>query len=142
MALYVLFVTLDLNVHFHYCAEDHHFLSSFGDAAEHCDHCVGHCHHALEMTASESELVHFDSKCCCEEFDSEIAFYDAFTFSTEKPLTAYLPVTMMTGVFPLVLDEVPSLSFHRYVKEKKPYLLTGRLKTIFFSHLKLNPLVF
>lgn len=145
MALYVLFVAHGLNVNFHLCTEDHHVMSSFGDASELCVHCMGHHHHE-HLDAQEFEehlrVVHFGAKCCCEDFDSEIGFTDAFTFSTEKPQMVYLPFTALETLFHAVLDEklVPFFQYH--TQEKIPYLLTGRLKTIFFSSLKLNPLVF
>lgn len=142
MALYVLFVTLDLNVNFHYCLEDHHVTSSFGDASEHCAHCIGHHHHEAHRTVEEGGVLHFGAKCCCEDFDSEIAFEDAFTFSTSKPLAVYLPVTVMATLSEILFDEDPTPVFRCFFWEKTSYLLTGRLKTIFYSHLKLNPLVF
>ena len=142
MALYVLFVTLDLNVHFHYCLEDHQVTSSFGDASQQCGHCFGHHHHEAHRTVAEGGVLHFEAKCCCEDFDSEIAFEDAFTFSTPTSLTAYLPVTMMTAMRDILFDKDGMPSFRCFFWEKTSYLLTGRLKTIFYSHLKLNPLVF
>lgn len=145
MALYVLFVAHGMSVNFHLCTEDHHLMSSFGDASELCEHCIGHRHHE-HMNAQEFEehlrVVHFGAKCCCEDFDSEIGFTDAFTFSTEKPLMVYLPFTALETLFHAVLDEKLVPFFRYFTQEKIPYLLTGRLKTIFFSSLKLNPLVF
>lgn len=98
------------------------------------------------MNATEFEehlsVIHFGAKCCCEDFDSEIGFTEKFTFSTEKSLMVFLPFTMLTSAFHVVSDDnlAPVLRF--FTKEIIPYILTGRLKTIFFSSLKLNPLVF
>ena len=142
MALYVLFVTLDLNVHFHYCSQDHHLTSSFGDASEHCVHCVGHHHHETEKGSEAAQDLHFEARCCCEDFASEIAFSDAFVFSKEKPQVAFLPVIMMAETFRVMLDDDLSRVGYRFFREKTPYFLTGRLRMIFLSHLKLNPLVY
>lgn len=145
MALQILFVSLGISVNFHYCLEDHHLMSSFGEASELCEHCLHHHHHA-HMEASKFEehqtVTHFGAKCCCEDFESEIVFTDHYTFSPEKDLTVFLPFTLMSEAFHHVLNNELDSAFHFFTQEKIPYLLTGRLKTIFFSSLKLNPLVF
>lgn len=144
MALYVLLVAHGLTVNFHFCTEDHHLMSSFGDASEQCVHCLGHHHHDAHGEGGEAldEVLHFAVKCCCEDFDSEIAFSDSFTFSTEKSLMVFLPLTMLSAWYHLILEENDPPFFHGFVQEKTTYLLSGRLRTIFFSNLKLNPLVF
>lgn len=144
MALYVLFVAHGLSVNFHLCAEDHHLIGSFGDASQLCVHCMGHHHHHMDAHEFEEHLLvtHFDAKCCCEDFDSEIGFTDNFTFSPEKSLTVFLPVKVLAQTVADMLDEDPLTVFRCFTLLKTPYLLTGRLKTIFFSSLKLNPLVF
>ena len=143
MAFYVLFVAHGMNVNLHFCTENHHVMSSFGDASRLCEHCLGHHHHE-HMDSHELEdhfkIVHFGAKCCCEDYDSEIGFTDNYTFSTEKPLMIYLPYTFFIGMCRSVVDEVSVPVFQLLSKEKIPYLLTGRLKTLFFSNLKLNPL--
>ena len=116
-------------------------MSSFGDASELCVHCQGH-HHEHHATESVSDVIEFNAKCCCEDFDSEIGFTDNFTFSTDKPLMVYLPFTALGTMFHAGLDQEVIPLFRFFTQEKIPYLLTGRLKTIFFSSLKLNPLVF
>lgn len=145
MALQILFVSLGISVNFHYCLEDHHLMSSFGEASELCEHCLHHHHHA-HMEANEFEehqaVVHFSAKCCCEDFESEIVLTDHYTFSPEKDLTVFLPFTLLSEAFHSVLNEELDSAFQFFTQEKIPYLLTGRLKTIFFSSLKLNPLVF
>lgn len=145
MALQILFVSLGISVNFHYCLEDHHLMSSFGEASELCEHCLHHHHHA-HLEASESEehqaVVHFGAKCCCEDFESEIVLTDHYTFSPEKDLTVFLPFTLLSEAFLSVLNDELDSTLHFFTQEKIPYLLTGRLKTIFFSSLKLNPLVF
>lgn len=144
MAFQVLLVTLGLNVNFHLCTEDHHLMSSFGDASRLCEHCLGHHHHHhLDEQEFEAhlEVLHFGAKCCCEDYDSEIGLTDEYTFSSEKSLMINLVSTPLTDWLQMTLDEGPSLELPRFIHEKIPYLLTGRLRTIFFSHLKLNPLV-
>ena len=145
MALYVLFVAHGFNVNFHFCTENHHVMSSFGDASALCEHCLGHHHHEHLNTQESDERLeerHFNAKCCCEDFDSEIGFTEGFTFSTEKLSLVSLPnLIMMTMLHPLV-DEMVTLSSQNRIWEKTPHFMTGRLKTIFFSSLKLNPLVF
>ena len=144
MAFYVLFVTLGLNINFHLCTENHHLMTSFGDASMLCEHCLGHHHdHTHDFEFKDHLLVrHFDAKCCCEDFEGEIGFVDQFTFSPEKSLMIFLPCTLLTDLVQIVLEERLMPVFRLFTLWKKPYLLSGRLKTIFFSSLKLNPLVF
>lgn len=145
MAFQVLLVAHGLSVNFHLCAEDHHVMSSFGDASELCGHCIGHHHHGHhdlhEVEALEAE-AHLDARCCCEDFDSEVGFTDGFTFSPEKNLTVFLPFTILANLVNSQEVENPCTFLRSFSQHKKAYLLTGRLKTIFFSNLKLNPLVF
>jgi hypothetical protein len=116
---------------------------SFGDASRFCAHCSGH-HHGDETThehGDASEPIHFSAKCCCEDFESEIHFAEDYTFSTEKNLVLSLPSVIVSDVCRLVVDEEIKLVSHCFTHEKIPYLLTGRLRTIFFSNLKINPLI-
>lgn len=144
MAVYVLFVAHGLTVYFHFCTENHHLMSSFDDASVYCEHCMGHHHGVVDDVEFEEHLKvrHFDTKCCCEDFEKEIGFTEGFTFSTEKLLMVFLPSMALTETFHLVLlkARVPISRF--FIKEGIPYLLSGRLRTVFFSQLKLNPLVF
>lgn len=145
MAFQVLLVAHGLSVNFHLCAEDHRVMSSFGDASELCGHCIGHHHHGHsdlhEVEALEAE-AHLDARCCCEDFDSEVGFTDDFTFSPEKNLAVFLPFTILANLVNSQEVENPCTFLRSFSQHKKAYLLTGRLKTIFFSNLKLNPLVF
>ena len=144
MALHILFISLDMSVNFHFCLEDHHLSVSFGDASRFCSHCVGH-HHGHEATHEHDDddaaPLHFSAKCCCEDFESEIHFAEDYTFSTEKQLEQSLPIIIVPDVCRLVVDEEIKLVSHCFTHEKIPYLLTGRLRTIFFSNLKINPLI-
>ena len=145
MALQVLLVAHGLSVNFHLCMEDHHMVSSWGNASELCEHCYGHHHHEHMDTHEFEEhgkVVHFGAKCCCEDFDSRVGFTDDFTFSHEKAMTVFLPVTLIADMAFDVVDINPVTVFRCFTQLKIPYLLTGRLTTIFFSNLKLNPLVF
>ena len=143
MAFYVLFLALGLNVNFHLCTENHHVMTSFGDASMLCEHCLGHHHGHLQAHEFDEHLSvrHFDAKCCCEDFEGKIGFTDHFTCSLEKNLMVFLPFTFLTNAVQAVLEECLTPVFHLFTRFKIPYLFTGRLKTIFFSSLKLNPLV-
>ena len=146
MTLSLLFVAHGLSVNFHLCVEDHHVIGSFGDASELCVHCMGHHHHHEHMDVHEMEEfnkeIHFGAKCCCEDFDSKVGFTDNFTFSPEKTLTVFLPYTLLAQSVNDIVNENPVTVLKTFAQLKIPYLLTGRLKTLFFSNLKLNPLVF
>lgn len=144
MAFYVLFMAHGLNINFHLCTENHRLTSSFGDASMLCEHCLGHHHEHIETHENEKHLDirHFAAKCCCEDFEGEIGFTDQFTFSSEKDGTGFLPFTVFTEAFQLNRDKDLESASHDFINEITTYLLTGRLKTIFFSQLKLNPLVF
>lgn len=143
MAFYMLFIVLGLNVHCHLCNENHHLMTSFGDASMLCEHCIGHHHDHEQIPGSEENVVekHFSDKCCCEDFGSDIVLSDVFTLSMEKYATVFLPITELTTMFQFALQMDLTPVFMFFSHEKIPYLLTGHLKTIFFSNLKLNPLV-
>jgi hypothetical protein len=144
MALYVLVVAHGLTVNFHFCTEDHHLMSSFGDASAQCVHCLGHHHgHTDEVEFEDAlKVIHFNNKCCCEDFEKEIGFTEGFTFSTEKALTVFLPSIVLAEGVCLMMEQTQASAFRFLNEEKIPYLLSGRLRTVFFSQLKLNPLVF
>ena len=144
LAVYVLFISMDVHVCFHRCSENHHVTSSFGDASALCLHCAGH-HHDHEKAICHDDhgaIAHFEAKCCCEDFQYEIKFADGFTFSTERPLQVFLPCLVLLDATCVVWEENYVLPVRRFTREKIPVFLSGRLMTIFFSHLKLNPLVF
>ena len=139
----MLFVVLGLNVNIHICRENHHLMTSFGDASMLCEHCLGHHHDHMQVHEFEDHLSvrHFGAKCCCEDYESDIRITDYFTFSTEKDLIVFFPSVLFAESFHLVFDKPLAQVFHCLTHEKIPYLLTGRLKTIFFSNLKLDPTV-
>ena len=142
MALAVLFVSVGWDVKFHYCTEDHHMTGSLGNASDDCVHCWGH-HHEHEMEAAlPHDVMQFDAKCCCDDFDSKIQFTDSFVFSPEKQLI----VSLHSFILPhLDLSEIcaqVSTSFSNLSSRKTFKFLSGRERIVFFSSLKLNPLVF
>ena len=145
MALMVLFVSIGWDVKFHYCTEDHHLSGSFwATAAETCLHCLSHEH---EHEHSETHLalhdvIHYESKCCCDDFDSRIQFTDNFVFSTEKHLDVHFQPINVIHFVVLDLSPIVLQVFSRFSAQKIPNLHIGRIGLIFFSQLKLNPLVF
>ena len=145
MALHILFVSLGMNVNFHYCSEDHHLMSSFGDASELCEHCLGHHHHS-HMDAQEFEehlsVMHFGAECCCEDFESTVGFSEGFVFSTEKQVMMPVLGVLLPSLCDITIDQVVVNTFHVLSLWKIPNVISGRLRTIIFSNLKLNPLVF
>ena len=139
MAFAVLFVSVGWDVKFHYCTEDHHVMGSFGDAAAECVHCMGH-HHEHEMEATfPQDVVQFNAKCCCDDFDSKIQFTDNFVFSADK----HLIVSLQSFVLPhLDLPDQVNVVFNPVFQRKTLKFLSGRERLVCFSSLRLNPLVF
>ncbi|MBO7615936.1 MAG: hypothetical protein J6T22_01895 [Bacteroidales bacterium] len=143
MAFVVLFVSVGWDVKFHYCTEDHHMSGSFSDAAATCMHCLGHHHDHEETEAIQPfDVVQFKAKCCCEDFDSKIQFTDNFVFSPDK----HLIVSLQSFVLPhLDLKELCAqvcTVFNNHSQRKTLKFLSGQERIVFFSSLKLNPLVF
>ncbi len=143
MAFVVLFVSVGWDVKFHYCTEDHHITGSFGDASAECVHCLGHHHDHEEVeTILPHDVVQFNAKCCCEDFDSKIQFTDNFVFSADK----HLIVCLQSFIFPhldlsQLCDQV-KVVFNNHSQRKTLKFLSGQERIVFFSSLKLNPLVF
>ena len=141
MAFVVLFISIGWDVKFHYCTEDHQLTGSFIDAAESCLHCLDH-EHGHEANFTQQEQVHFDAKCCCESFESLIQFTDNFVFSPEKQLV----ISLQSFVLPhLDLNEIlvqVRQIFDNHSPKKALKFLSGQERIVFFSSLKINPLVF
>jgi hypothetical protein len=141
MALVVLFVSMGWDVKFHYCTEDHQLSGSFVDAAESCHHCIGH-EHEHEAHFTHQDVVQLNAKCCCEDFESVIQFTDNFVFSPDK----HLIVNLQSFVLPLMdLTEIGvkvGTVFNNHSPRKTLMFLSGRERIVFFSSLRLNPLVF
>lgn len=143
MALAVLFVSVGWDVKFHYCTEDHHLTGSFVDAASECVHCLEH-HHGHEEAKENlpHEVVHFSAKCCCEDFDSKIQFTDNYVFSPDKHLIVSLQSFLLPRLDVTELCAQVSVAFSNHSPRKTPKFLSGRERIVFFSSLRLNPLVF
>ena len=140
-ALVVLFVSMGWDVKFHYCTEDHHLSSSFVDAAESCIHCLGH-EHEHEAHAVPQHGVQFKAKCCCEDFESKIQFTDNYVFLPEKHLDIYFPPFVFANLDLQDLMPKTQQVLHHFTARKIPYFLYARDRLVFFSALRLNPLVF
>lgn len=145
MALAVLFVSVGWDVKFHYCTEDHHLTGSFVDAASECVHCLGH-HHGHEHEHEEADLPHdvvqFSAKCCCEDFDSKIQFTDNYFFSPDKHLIVSLQSFFLPHLDLKELCAQARMVFRHHFPRKTLKFHSGRERIVFFSSLKLNPLVF
>lgn len=141
MALMVLFVSVGWNVNFHYCTEDEHVMSSFGDASQLCEHCHHHHHDHMNVAefAEHNKVVHFGAKCCCEDFYSPIRFSDNFTFSPIKHLVVFFQVVALLSPELSVLENIDSQQFIDFSPRKIPIFQSARRTLIFFSQLKLNP---
>ena len=143
MAFVVLFVSMGWDVKFHYCTEDHHLSGSFGaTAAESCLHCCDHEHEHEGCHEAQHDALHFEKKCCCEDFDSLIQFADNYVFSTEKHLDIHFHPIAIAGS--TIMDLLPTEQrvFSGLSARKIPNWRIGRIGLIFFSQLKLNPLAF
>lgn len=145
LALAVLFVSVGWDVKFHYCTAEHHLTGSFVDAASACVHCLGH-HHDHEHDHEEADLphdvAHFSTKCCCEDFDSKIQFTDNYVFSPDKHLIISLQSCFLPHLDLKELCAQVSTVFRQHSPRKTLKFLSGRERIVFFSSLKLNPLVF
>ena len=143
MAFAVLFVSVGWDVKFHYCTEDHQLTGSFGDASAACVHCMGHHHEHHEMEAAElHDVVQFNAKCCCEDFDSKIQFTDNYVFSSDKHLNVDLQSIILPHLDLTEICDHVKVVFSNHSPRKTLKFLSGRERTIFFSSLRINPLVF
>lgn len=144
MALVVLFVSIGWDVKFHYCTIDHEMTGSFSDAAANCEHCVGHHHdhHEALSDASPSQTVQFNAKCCCDDFDRFIRFSDNYIFSFEKNIDIHFQPSALVHFDLQNLIPKLRLVFQHCTARKIPGFNSCRKMLIFFSSLRLNPLVF
>ena len=141
MAFVVLFVSMGWDVKFHYCTEDHHLTGSFVDAVESCMHCMGH-EHEHEAHITHQDVVQFNAKCCCEDFDSVIQFTDNFVFSPEKHLEIqFQPFVFVHHDLQELMPKAQQ-ALHHFTARKIPHFFSARELLVFFSALRLNPLVF
>ena len=143
MALAVLFVSVGWDVKFHYCTENHHITGSFGDASAECVHCLGHHHdHEDAETMLSHDVIQFNAKCCCEDFDSKIQFTDNYVFSPDKHLIVNLQSFVLSHLDLTELCNQVSAVYNNHSQRKTLKFLSGQERIVFFSSLKLNPLVF
>ena len=141
LALVVLFVSMGWDVKFHYCTEDHHLSSSFGEAAESCLHCLEH-EHEHEAHFTQPHEIQFNAKCCCEDFESKIQFTDNYVFSPEKHIHIHFQPFVFAHLDLQDLMPKAKQVFRLFTARKIPHFLSARERLVFFSALRLNPLVF
>ena len=144
MALVVLFVSVGWDIKFHYCTEDHHLSGSFGmTAAETCLHCLSHEHEHEqgETYLALKDVIHYESKCCCDDFDSKIQFTDNFVFSSEQDLDIHFQPFVFVHYD--LLESMPKAEqvFQLFISRKIPHFFSAKDRLVFFSALRLNPLV-
>jgi hypothetical protein len=143
MAFVVLFVSMGWDIKFHYCTEDHHLMGSFSDAAAECVHCMGHHHgHEDAEEALPHDVVQFSAKCCCDDFDSIIQFTDNYVFSADKHFHVNLPAVAFQHYDIEVQSPDLQRVFSIFSPRKILTFLSGRERTVFFSSLRVDPLVF
>ena len=135
MTLVVLFVSMGWDVKFHYCTEEHQMTKE-----ELCLHCCDHEHDGFN--AMQADVLHYESKCCCDDFDSKIQFTDNFVFSSERHLDVHFQPIDLIRFTILDISPIVQQVFSRFSALKIPNLHIGKIGLIFFSQLKLNPLVF
>lgn len=141
MTVAVLFVTMGWTLKFHYCTEDHHMSSSFVNAAESCHHCHGHEHGHEAHSVLQHELQ-FNAKCCCEDYESLIQFSDDYVFSPDKHLDIHFQPFVFTHLNLQELLPKTQQVFCYFTTRKIPLFTSARELLVFFSALRLNPLVF
>lgn len=144
MALLVLFVSLGLNVNFHFCTTDGCLFGSFGDASHLCEHCRNHHHNHMNVVEFQEHLktIHFDAKCCCDDFDSRIQFTGNYNISSEKHLSVFFTAVLLPYIEASSTLTTESLILKIFSRQKIPFSASGKQKIIFFSSLKLDPLIF
>ena len=141
MAFAVLFVSMGWDVKFHYCNEDHHMTGSFVDAAESCSHCLDH-EHDHEAHFMQQHEIQFAAKCCCEDFESKIQFTDNYVFSPDKYLDIHFQPIVFAHLDPQKLLPKVQQAFYHFTVRKIPHFFSAKDRLLFFSALRLNPLVF
>ena len=141
MALVVLFVSIGWDVKYHYCTAEHRLSGNFGEAAESCLHCIGH-EHEHEANFAQPHEIQFDAKCCCEDFESKIQFAGNYVFSLEKHLNVHFQpfVFIHLGLQDLMPKAKQALL--QFSVRKISLFLSSKDRLVFFSSLRLNPLVF
>ena len=141
MAFAVLFVSLGWVVKFHYCTAEHHLSGNFSEAAESCLHCLEH-EHEHEAIFAQPHEIQYDAKCCCEDFESKIQFVGNYVFSLEKQLVINLQSFVLPRLNLMEMCATVNTIFNNHSTRKTLMFLSGRERIVYFSSLKLNPMVF
>ena len=144
LAFAVLFVSVGWDVEFHYCTEDHQLTGSFGIVADQCMHCLDHEHEheGAEANLKQHETLQFNAKCCCEDFDRKIQFTDNFVFSPDKQLDIHFQPFVFLHLDLQELLPKAQQAWHHFTARKIPHFFSARDRLVYFSALRLNPLVF
>ncbi|MCR5014507.1 MAG: hypothetical protein K6A28_07015 [Bacteroidales bacterium] len=139
MALVVLLVSAGLDIQFHYCSEAHELSGSLSLASEPCSHCHDH---GIEATANTPDQLQLKAKSCCEDFDSKIQFTDSFLSSSDHH--SYLQLQPFVALFINGTDLLSKIK--QPVRQLSNFssfgFFSGKERLLFFSSLRLNPLVF
>lgn len=142
MAFAVLFVSFGWDVCFHYCTSSHTMTSHIGMGSPMHAQCFGHAQCSEESHEHHPMATHFDAKGCCNDYDSKIQFTDNFVYSPEKQLIISLQYYLLSHLdLNDVLVQVRQI-FYNHSPKKALKFLSGQERIVFFSSLKLNPLVF
>ena len=141
MVFVVLFVSMGWDVKFHYCTEDHRLSGSFVEVTESCAHCLSH-EQEHEARFVQQHEIQFKAKCCCEDFKSLIQFTDNYVFSPEQHLDIHFQPFVFSHLY--LLESMPKTKqvFQLFTSRKIPHFFSAKEMLVFFSALKLNPLVF
>ena len=142
MAFAVLFVSFGWDVCFHYCTSSHTMTSHIGMGSPMHAQCFGHAQCSEESHEHHPMATHFDAKGCCDDYDSKIQFTDNFVYSPEKQLIISLQYYLLSHLdLNEVLVQVRQI-FDNHSPKKALKFLSGQERIVFFSSLKINPLVF
>ena len=142
LAIMMIFVSMGWDVCFHYCTSSHTVTSSIGVGTPTHAHCpdLSSCHEKSHR--NHPAAAHFDTKGCCEDFDSRIQFTDNFTFSPEKHLTIFFRSVALPVIDKTTISLEAVQVFRQSFSRKRSDFFSGRDRSVFFSCLRLNPLVF
>lgn len=88
------------------------------------------------------KTIHFDAKCCCDDFDSRIQFTGNYNISSEKQLLVFFAAVLLPNIEVSSTLTTESLILKIFSRQKIPFSASGKQKIIFFSSLKLDPLIF
>ena len=142
MALAVLFVSFGWDVCFHYCTSSHTMTSHIGMGSPMHAQCFGHAQCSEESHEHHPMATHFDAKGCCDDYDSKIQFTDNFVYSPDKHIDIHFQPIVLTHLNLQEMLPKVQQAFHHFTTRKIPHFFSARDRLVFFSALRLNPLVF